>query len=113
MERPIEFFIRGARGEGVQTMREYAMRRLSFALRRVEHRIQRVVVRIVDLNGPKRGIDSRCSIAVELADGRHVFVDATTAWPFASITLAAARLGAAIGHEVERKAASVRRRPVR
>lgn len=104
MERPIEFVIRGARDEVAQTMREYAIRRLSFALRRFEHRIHHVIVRVVDLNGPRRGVDSRCSIAASLADGRHVFVHATTAWPLESISRAASRLGEAIRREFGRAA---------
>ena len=49
-------------------------------------------LRVTDLNGPKRGVDSRCSMTVDLVGGRRIFVDATEAWPFASVTRAAGRL---------------------
>jgi hypothetical protein len=83
MGQPLEFVIRDARDKLTVTLREFAAHRLSFALRRFEHRVRHVTVRLVDLNGPKRGIDSRCSITLDFVDGRRIFVDATTAWPFA------------------------------
>ena len=100
MELPIEFVIRGGRPDTVDALREYATRRLSFALRRFERRIRHVTVRLVDLNGPRRGVDARCSITVDLAGARRIFVNATTAWPFASVTRAAHRLGKAVRREL-------------
>src|SRR5690242_19632995 len=96
MTQPIEFMIRSGRPDTIHTLREYAGHRLSLALRRFENRIRQVTVRISDLNGPKRGVDSRCSIAVDLIDGRRIFANATTAWPFASVKRAAGRVNAAL-----------------
>lgn len=31
-------------------------------------------VRILDLNGPRRGVDSRCAMTTGLVDGRRIFV---------------------------------------
>jgi hypothetical protein len=36
--------------------------------------IRHVTVRRVDLNGPRRGVDTRCSITVDLAGARRIFV---------------------------------------
>ncbi len=105
MDIPIEFLIRAGRPDTVDTLREYADRRLFFALRRFTHRIRRVTLRLIDVNGPRRGVDSRCSIAVDLTDGRRLFADATSAWPFAAITRAAGRLNEAIRRELGRDAA--------
>lgn len=91
-EMPIEFVARGARNDTTEALREYARRRLAFAVRRFRHRVRRLTVRLVDENGPRRGEDSRCSITADLVDGGRVFVESTTAWPFAAITLAAGRL---------------------
>jgi ribosome-associated translation inhibitor RaiA len=77
-------------------LRGYAERRLASALRRFQHQIRDVRVRFVDLNGPKRGIDARCSVVAELTDGRQLFVEATTAWPFKSVAAAAASLSEAL-----------------
>src|ERR671923_2441079 len=92
----IAFVIRTANDDSVKDVREFATRRLSFALRRFEHLVRRVTVRLEDLNGPRRGIDSRCAMTLELVDGRQVVAEATTAWPFASVTRAARRLNRAV-----------------
>ncbi len=104
MEQPIEFVIRAGRPDTVETLREYASHRLSLALRRFENRIRRVLVRISDLNGPRGGVDSKCSITVDLVDGRRIFVDATTAWPYASVTRAISRLHEALRRKIDRTA---------
>jgi hypothetical protein len=104
MAQPIEFVIRTGRPDTIETLREYASHRLFLALRRFENRIRHVIVRISDLNGPRRGVDSKCSIAVDLADGRRIFVNATTAWPFASVKRAASRLNEALRREIDRTA---------
>jgi hypothetical protein len=96
MDQPIEFVVRASQPDIVEALRAYAARRLSFLLRRFEPHIRRVTVRILDLHGPRRGVDSRCSITADLSDGRRIFVNATTAWPFASVTRAAHRLSAAV-----------------
>jgi putative sigma-54 modulation protein len=110
MDVPIDFVIRSASGTDPDTLRSYAERRLAFALRRFERRVRRVMVRLGDMNGPRRGVDSRCSITLELRDGRHIDVEGVTAWPFASMTLAAKRLNEALRRELEKAQHSVRRR---
>jgi ribosome-associated translation inhibitor RaiA len=104
MDPQIEFLVRGGHGEATDVLRGYALRRLSFALRRFKHRVRHLTVRLVDENGPRRGVDSRCSIAAELVDGAQLFVEATAAWPFAAITLAAGRLSEALRRHVDRHA---------
>lgn len=105
MQEPIDFVIdQRARADTFEVLHAYAERRLSFALRRFEDRVRHVKVRVVDLNGPRGGIDSRCSITIDLVGGRRLFVDATSAWPFASITRAAARLNELLRREFERAA---------
>jgi ribosome-associated translation inhibitor RaiA len=110
VEIPIDFLIRAGREDTVEALRQYAGRRLSYALRRFEHSIRRVSVRLVDVNGPRKGMDSRCSIDAELVGGRRVFVDAMAAWPFAAVTLAAARLNEAVRRDRSRLVEH-RRRP--
>ena len=102
MDTSIEFLIRAGQVDTADALREYAERRLSFAIRRFAHKIQDVMVRLVDVNGPRRGIDSRCSITVNLVDGRLIFVEADAAWPFTAIRHAAHRLNEAIRREVGR-----------
>ena len=102
MDTSIEFLIRAGHVDTADALREYAERRLSFAIRRFAHKIQDIMVRLVDVNGPRRGIDSRCSITVNLVDGRRIFVEADAAWPFTAITHAAHRLNEAIRRDIAR-----------
>jgi putative sigma-54 modulation protein len=102
MDTSIEFLIRAGQADTAKALREYAERRLSFALRRFAHQVQHVTVRLVDVNGPRRGVDSRCSITANLVDGRRIFVEASAAWPFAAVTQAAHRLNESIRREVGR-----------
>jgi hypothetical protein len=59
MEQPIEFLIRAGQPDTVDRLREYAVRRLSWSLRRFERRIRHITVRIADVNGPRAG--NECS----------------------------------------------------
>ena len=92
MEQPIEFIVRAGQPDTVDRLREYTAHRLSFALRRFERRIRRITVRIADVNGPKHGVDSLCSMSVNLVGGGQIFVKAISAWPFAAVSQAASRL---------------------
>jgi ribosome-associated translation inhibitor RaiA len=96
MEHRIHITMNHVEPEMSRELRDYAERRLAFALRRFQQQIRNVRVRLVDLNGPKRGIDARCSVSAELMNGQRLFVEATTAWPFASVKEAAGRLSAAL-----------------
>jgi ribosome-associated translation inhibitor RaiA len=51
-------------------------RRASRHLGRIAHLISDVVVSLVDLNGPKGGIDRQCQVQAKLHDGRTVVVKA-------------------------------------
>jgi putative sigma-54 modulation protein len=98
----IEMLVRAGQTETIDTLRHYAERRLSFVIRRFAHRLDRVTVRLTDTNGPRRGVDSRCSITAMMTDGRRIFVEAIAAWPFAAITRAAHRLNESIRRELGR-----------
>ena len=73
-------------------LREHAQKRLAFALRRFQDQIRHVRLRFEDVNGPRRGIDARCLVIAQLTNGKRLVVEATTAWPSASVTQAAKRL---------------------
>ena len=103
MDLRIEVLSHGTRTDTIEALREYAARRLSLAVRRFSHRIDHVTVRLADENGPRRGVDSRCSIAVELAGGGQLFVEAIAAWPFAAVRLAARRLSDALRRNADRQ----------
>ena len=105
MEKPVAFLIRGAGRDATEALRNYALRRLSFAVRRHEHRVRQLTVRLVDQNGPRGGRDSRCSMTAELVEGGQLFVEAQAARPFASVALAAKRLSHVLGRDTDRHTA--------
>jgi len=104
MDTRIEFLVRDGHRDTPEVFREYAHRRLAFAVRRFGHRVRQVTVRLVDQNGPRRGVDLRCSLTADLEDGRRLFVEAIAAWPFAAVTAAASRLREALRRDGKRHA---------
>jgi ribosomal subunit interface protein len=108
---PIEVLIRAGQDEIAEDLRDHVTRKLSFALRRFHDQVRHVTVRVVDVNGPRRGVDSRCSITADLVSGPQLFVEAIAAWPFAAITDAASRLSEAIRRAHTRRAAHRTARP--
>jgi ribosome-associated translation inhibitor RaiA len=73
-------------------LREHVARRLDFALRRFGSRVELVVVRLVDVNGPRGGPDKRCRLLAHLSPSRTVLVEATAADAYAAVSQAAACL---------------------
>ncbi len=102
---PVDFRIRAGQVETIETLREHAARKLSVALRPFQAQVRHISLRLVDVNGPRRGVDSRCAISADLINGQRLFVEATAAWPVAAITHAANRLGDAVRRVHKRQAA--------
>ena len=84
-------------------LRAYIQRRLRFALGRFVPRLERIVLRLADLNGPKGGEDKRCTVAVRLRPGREVFVTHAHRDVRAAVDLAAERAGSAVAREIARR----------
>lgn len=86
-----------------EPMRNHVARRLAFALRRFAHRVERVTVRLVDINGPKGGPDKRCRIVVRLSPAESVIVEATDSDAYAAVSQAALRLDEAVARTVSKR----------
>lgn len=84
-------------------LRAHVERRLSFALGRFERRIQHIDVRLTDLNGPRRGLDQNCRIAVHLRPRGDIVVQDRSADPLGAVSAAAARVGTAVRRRLERR----------
>ena len=86
--------------------------RLAASLRGVESRIERVVVRFEDLNGPKGGADMACRIHVSLSGQPVLVVEARGEGEAHAFRLAVPRLAAALerrrGRDRGRSRATVR-----
>lgn len=102
MHVPVGYILRQSTSVPPELIREYADRRLYFALRRFEDRVRAVTLRLHDENGPRGGLDTRCVITVELHRGAPIVVEATAAWPTAAITAAARRLNEVVRRHTER-----------
>jgi len=61
----------------VQAWRDTAERRLRFAMRRLRGQVLQAQVKLVDLNGPRGGIDQRCQIQLTIDGMGTVVVHAT------------------------------------
>lgn len=82
-------------------------RRLEFALGRFGPAIRQVIVRVVDINGPRGGVDKRCRITVALrgAGSNSITVDDSDANLYAAIVHACERVERAVVRAFERKRA--------
>lgn len=86
--------------ESSPPLEAHVVRKLDFALRRFSDRIERVLVRLVDINGPRGGRDKRCRIAASVSGAPSVIVEATHSNAYVAITHAAARLQAQIARVI-------------
>jgi len=82
--------------------------RLAGVLRGVESRVERVVVRFEDLNGPKGGDDTACRIQVALSGQPMLVVEARAAGEAHAFRLAAPKLNAALNRQLDRRGSKPR-----
>lgn len=87
-------------GDGV---RAYVERRMRFALGRVASALERVVVRLGDVNGPRGGEDKRCRVSLVVRPGTRLIVDELDHDLYAAIDRAAGRAGRAAARAVGRQ----------
>ncbi|MDP3798651.1 MAG: HPF/RaiA family ribosome-associated protein [Polaromonas sp.] len=88
---------------------DHARRRLRFVLTRHSDRIQRVVVRLGDENGPRGGVDKFCRIQVYLSDAPVAVIEDIGPDLYAAIDRAADRVGRVIVKHLDRSRIGRRR----
>jgi len=86
-----------------QALREHIKRRLGFALSSRDEHIQRIVVRLSDINGPKGGEDKCCHIQVILPKLSDVVIEDTEVDMYVAIDRAADRAGRTVGRRLDRQ----------
>ena len=86
-----------------EALRNYAEWRLRFALTSVDNHVQRIVVRLSDINGPRGGEDKRCKIMVVLSGMPEVVVEDIEADLYFAIDRAADRAGRTVMRKINRK----------
>lgn len=84
-------------------LRDHVKRRLGFALSTRDEHIQRVRVRLSDINGPRGGADKQCHIQVVLTRLPDVVIEDTEADMYAAIDRAADRAGRTVGRQLARR----------
>lgn len=93
----------GLKYELNDALKDHIERRLSTALGRLKGRIDRITIRLVDVNGPRGGIDKRCRIIVSLSPRGQVIVTGSDHDPFALVNRAAKRTGHIVRKVLERQ----------
>ena len=86
-----------------ESLREHIKRRLGFALSIHNEHIQRVLVRLSDINGPRGGDDKQCHIQVMLPQLPDVVIEDIEADMYAAIDRAADRAGRTVGRRLTRQ----------
>lgn len=84
------------------SLRSHIERRLKFALSTRDDHIQRIMVRLSDINGPRGGEDKCCHIQVVLPQISDVVIEDTEADLYAAINRAADRAGRTVGRKLAR-----------
>jgi len=84
-------------------LRDHAERRLRSALTCCNDHIQRVMVRLSDINGPRGGSDKRCHLQVVLTGMPDVIIEDTEADMYVAIDRAADRAGRTVVRKIERQ----------
>lgn len=86
-----------------RALRGHIKRRLSFALGMRDEQIQRVIVRLSDINGPRGGEDKCCHIQVVLPRLSDVVIEDTELDMYAAIDRAADRAGRTVARRLARR----------
>lgn len=72
-------------------LREYIERKLKLALDRFDHRLDRVHVRLKDVNGPRGGLDKHCGLHVSGRPSWRIHVEGTGTTFYDAVDAATAR----------------------
>jgi len=86
-----------------QALRSHIERRLAFALSTRDEHIQRILVRLSDINGPRGGEDKCCHIQVVLPHLADVVIEDTEVDMYVAIDRAIDRAGRTVGRRLARQ----------
>jgi putative sigma-54 modulation protein len=86
-----------------EALAAYIERRISFVLSSRYDQIQRITVRLSDINGPRGGIDKRCQIQVTLPKLKDIVIEDTETDLYVAIDRAADRTGRTVNRRLTRQ----------
>ncbi len=92
------------------TLHSYAQRRLLFAMSYCSGHVNRVVIRLSDVNGPRGGADKRCHVQIALTGMPDVVVEDTEVDMYAAIDRAIDRARRTVVRKVDRNFTLLRQR---
>jgi ribosome-associated translation inhibitor RaiA len=100
----VKLLVIGEKSSVSEGLHDFITRRLCFVLGRFGPEIERVTVRVGDLNGPRGGgADKRCHLEVKLRGLGDVLGEACAGDYEAAVAFAAERLGRGVGRALERR----------
>ena len=109
--RQLPIHIRAAQGDLKPVERDYVRRKLNIKLGKYEGSIERISVRLEDVNGPRGGVDQSCRIKVVLRALPSVVFESRDAALNAAVDAALAGVARAVRRTVQRRRMKPLRRP--
>lgn len=94
--------VRGVNVPISRAVEGHVERRLSASLQRFFGRVERVTVRLMDLNGPRGGIDKRVRVAVGIAGAPDVVVQESSPDLYHAIDAAASRAKRSVARVIDK-----------
>jgi len=86
-----------------ESLREHVERRIQFTLSWSQHRLQKVMVRLDDINGPKGGADKSCRIQIPVVGAKTIVIEEIQSNLYMAIDRAIERAGRALSRQLARK----------
>jgi putative sigma-54 modulation protein len=81
----------------------YCLRRVRLALRRFEQRIERVIARLKDENGPRGGVDKHCQLVIAIPGVGELVIDSAHSEIRAAIDVASGRAKQSVARHLGRR----------
>lgn len=94
--------VRGVNVPVSRAVEGHVERRFGASLRRFFGRVERVTVRLMDLNGPRGGTDKRVRVAVGIAGAPDVVVQESSSDVYRAIDAAAARAKHSVARVIDK-----------
>lgn len=86
-----------------KALRDYTDKRLAYAISFASDYIQRITVRLSDINGPKGGEDKRCQLVLKLEGMPSVVIEDTESDLYMAIDRAVERASRSVARLLKRK----------
>lgn len=85
-----------------EALKSHVRKRIEYALKAGTDQIQRIQVRLSDINGPRGGVDKRCLIQVSLTRHTEIIIADTHSDLYAAIGQATGRLSKTLSRRIKR-----------